>query len=82
MPACGPWTASRWPTVTVSIMREIKRAFGRTSDQTAAGMDPFGFEQLAACMAHRVSLPVGRPAVMCDRRPDPRPALGRDRSSL
>jgi hypothetical protein len=44
-----------------------------------AGMDQFGFEQLAAWMTHRVSLPVGplfcvidgRPAAGAGRRPPP-----------
>ncbi len=32
---------------------------GKGDKRREAGMDPFGFEQLAAWMAHRVSLPVG-----------------------
>jgi site-specific recombinase XerD len=32
---------------------------GKGNKRREAGMDPFGFEQLAAWMAHRVSLPVG-----------------------
>ena len=54
---------------------------GKGDKRREAGMDPFGFEQLAAWMAHRVSLPVG-PAVLRHRRPGPRPTLGGDRRSL
>jgi hypothetical protein len=32
---------------------------GKGDKRREAGMDPFGFEQLAAWLAHRVSLPVG-----------------------
>ena len=32
---------------------------GKGDKRREAGMDPFGFEQLAAWMAHRVALPVG-----------------------
>jgi site-specific recombinase XerD len=32
---------------------------GKGDKRREAGMDPFGFEPLAAWMAHRVSLPVG-----------------------
>ena len=54
---------------------------GKGDKRREAGMDPFGFKQPAAWMAHRVSLPVG-PPVLRDRRPDPRTALGSDRRAL
>ena len=54
---------------------------GKGDKRREAGMDPFGFEQLAAWMTHRVSLTRGT-VVLRDRRPDPRAALGRDRRSL
>src|SRR3984957_4311715 len=49
---------------------------GKGDKRREAGMDPFGFEQLAAWMTHRVSLTRGT-VVLRDRRPDPRPSLGR-----
>ena len=54
---------------------------GKGDKRREAGMDQFGFEQLAAWMG-APCLAARRPAVLRDRRPDPRPALGRDRRSL
>ena len=47
---------------------------GKGDKRREAGMDQFGFEQLAAWPAHRVAA-AARPAVLRDRRPHPRPAL-------
>ena len=54
---------------------------GKGDKRREAGMDQFGFEQLAAWMTHRVSLPVG-PLFWRHRRPHPRTAVGRDRRPL
>ena len=48
---------------------------GKGDKRREAGMDPFGFEQLAAWLAHRVSLP-SRPFVLRHRWSDPRTTVG------
>jgi site-specific recombinase XerD len=42
-----------------TVRRSLLIRHGKGDKRREAGMDQFGFEQLAAWMAHRVSLPVG-----------------------
>ncbi len=48
---------------------------GNGDKRREAGVDQFGFEQLAAWLTHRVSLPPG-PFVLRDRRTNAGPAVG------
>src|SRR6202042_3704024 len=59
-PDCGSAKRSRSTRPTVDTARgSLLICHGKGDKRREAPMDQFGFEQLAAWIAHRVSLPVG-----------------------